>query len=111
MHVRIEKWSKRPEDTVFELDSLGQAWNKEDVLRYLGAHIYPERLIQGHILRLMDLPVGKTISQVEELYRSTLGYSFPLSIPAISDAIVVWLRTATAFWGSGTRDATLTASM
>ncbi len=88
MYVRIEKWSNRPEDTVFELESLGQAWNKEDVLRYLRAHIYPEPLIQEHILERTDSLVGKTISQVEDLYRSTLGYPVPLSIPAVSDAIV-----------------------
>ena len=88
MYVRIEKWSNRPEDTVFEMESLGQAWNKEDVLRYLRAHIYPEPLIQEHILERRDSLVGKTISQVEDLYRSTLGYPVPLSIPAVSDAIV-----------------------
>jgi hypothetical protein len=88
MYVRIEKWSNRPEDTVFELESLGQAWNKEEVLRYLRTHIYPEPLIQEHILQRIDSLVGKTISQVEDLYRSTLGYPVPLSVPAISDAVV-----------------------
>lgn len=88
MYVRIEKWSNRPEDTAFELESLGQAWNKEDVLRYLRTHIYPEPRIQEHILERMDSLVGKTFSQVEDLYRSTLGYPVPLSVPAISDALV-----------------------
>ena len=36
----------------------------------------------------MDSLVGKTISQVEGLYRSTLGYPVPLSVPAISGAII-----------------------
>ena len=45
MYVHIEKWSDRPEHTAFELESLGQAWNKEEVLKYLRTHIYPQPLM------------------------------------------------------------------
>ena len=88
MYVKIEKWSERPEGTVFELESLGQAWSKEELLNYLRTHIYPQPFIQEHLLSHMSLIVGQTISQVEQLYRSTLGYPVPLSVSAISDAIV-----------------------
>lgn len=88
MYVRVERWSNHPEDTSFELESLGKTWNKEEVLRYLRTHIYPPPLIQEHIQAGMDSLVGKTISQVDNVYRSTLGYPVPLSLPAISEAIV-----------------------
>ncbi|NVM22708.1 MAG: hypothetical protein HWN68_13125 [Desulfobacterales bacterium] len=88
MYVRIERWSNRPGDSVFELESLGKALNKEDVLRHLRTHIYPQPLIQEHVLAHIDSFTGKTISQVEDIYRSTLGYPVPLSCTAISDAIV-----------------------
>ena len=73
---------------MFELESLGQAWSKEELLNYLRTHIYPQPFIQEHLRLHMSLILGQTISQVEQLYRSTLGYPVPLSVSAISDAIV-----------------------
>ncbi len=88
MYVKIEKWSDRPENTSFELESLGQAWNKEEMLKYLRTHIYPQPLIQEHLVANMDSLIGQTISQVENLYRNTLGYPVPLSVTGISEAII-----------------------
>jgi len=88
MYVQIEKWSDRPEDTIFEPESLGQAWSKEEVLKYLRIHIYPQPLIQEHLVKNMDSLIGQTISHVENLYRNTLGYPVPLTVAAVSDAIV-----------------------
>jgi len=36
----------------------------------------------------MDSLTGQTISQVENLYRNTLGYPVPLTLTAVSDAII-----------------------
>jgi hypothetical protein len=88
MYVQIEKWSDRPEATIFEPESLGQAWSKEEVLKYLRLHIYPQPLIQEHLVKNMDSFIGQTISHAENLYRNTLGYPVPLTVAAVSDAIV-----------------------
>lgn len=88
MYLQIEKWSDRPDDTIFEPESLGQAWSKEEVLKYLRTHIYPQPLIQEHLVKNMDSLRGQTISQVENLYRNTLDYPVPLSVTAISEAII-----------------------
>ena len=88
MYVRIEKWSEGPEQTEFELESIGQAWNKEEILKHLRSHIYPLPLIQEHLSANLDMFVGQTVSQVEHLYRNTLAYPVPLSVTAISDAII-----------------------
>jgi hypothetical protein len=88
MYIRIEKWSERPEQTEFELESIGQAWNKEEILKYLRTHIYPLTLIQEHLAANIDILLGQTISQVAHLYRNTLAYPVPLSVTAISEAII-----------------------
>jgi len=88
MYVQIEKWSDCPDDTIFERESLGQAWSKEEVLKHLRTHVYPQPLIQEHLVTNMDSLTGQTISQVENLYRNTLGYPVPLTVTAVSDAII-----------------------
>jgi hypothetical protein len=88
MYVQIDRWSNTPEGTVFELESLGKTWRKEDVQRYLQTNFYPQPRIQEHLRERLESLFGKTVSEVETIYRNTLGYPVPLFLTAVSDAIV-----------------------
>jgi len=88
MYAQIDTWSNTPEGTVFELESLGKTWRKEDVQRYLQANFYPQPRIQEHLREHLESFFGKTVSEVERIYRNTLGYPVPLFLTAVSDAII-----------------------
>ena len=88
VYVRIETWTERAEDTVFENESLGQNWDKQSVIDYLRRQLYPLPLFVEHVKGHIDLFYGQTISQIEDVYKRTLGYPVPVMIPDVAEAVV-----------------------
>ena len=88
-YVRVEKWGDRPEDAHFEMESLGQWWDKQSILDHLRRQIYPRPLFLEHLKERLSAFHGHTIFQVDRAYRSTLGFPVPTTVSEISDAIVV----------------------
>ena len=88
MYVQIDRWANGPQETVFELESVGKSWRKEEVQRFLQENIYPPPRFQEHLREHVASFLGRTISEVEETYRNTLGYPVPLFLTAVSDAVV-----------------------
>jgi len=88
VYVRIETWAERPGNSVFEIESLGQNWDKQSVMDYLRRQIYPLPLFMEHIKGHLDHFYGRTISQVEHTYKSTLGFPVPIMVPDVSEAVL-----------------------
>jgi hypothetical protein len=99
VYVRVEAWGDRHEDSVFELESLGQAWDKQAILEHLRKQIYPRTLLGEHLKERLQSFHGMTISQVDRIYRNTLGYPVPLAVPDVSDAIVVLVEDRNCILG------------
>jgi hypothetical protein len=91
-YVRVETWSEKPEKTVFEVELLGQASDKQSVRDYLKRQYYPMPLFMEHIRETLGALFGKTVSQVERIYKNTLGYPVPMMVPDVTEAIVALVQ-------------------
>jgi hypothetical protein len=87
-YVRVETWGERPENARFEMESLGQSWDKQSILDHLRRHIYPRPLFLEHLKERLSVFYGRTISQVDREYRSIPGFPVPTTISEISDAVI-----------------------
>jgi hypothetical protein len=87
-YIKVEKWKERVEDCVFEIENLGQASDRQTILDHIKRQFYPPPRFVEHITENLDSFYGKTISQVDRIYKSTLGYPVPIMMPEVSDAIV-----------------------
>jgi hypothetical protein len=99
VYVRVEEWGDRPEDSIFELESLGQAWDKLAILEYLRKQIYPRALFSEHLKERLQSIHGMTIAQVEKTYKTTLGYPVPIMVPDVSDAILALVEDRNCILG------------
>ncbi|MFH1122103.1 MAG: hypothetical protein V1758_00420 [Pseudomonadota bacterium] len=87
-YVRIESWGERQEDSVFEMESLGKAYDKPSVQDHLAKQFYPLPLVAEHIRENLQSLYGMTVSQVEKTYKSTLGFPVPIMVPSVVQAIL-----------------------
>lgn len=99
VYIRVEEWGDRPGDSIFELESLGQAWDKQAILEYLRKQIYPQALFLEHLKEKLQSFHGMTIAQVEKIYKNTLGYPVPIMVPDVSDAIVALVEDRNCILG------------
>ncbi len=88
VYVRIEAWGDRPEDARFEVESLGQSWDKQSILDHLRRHIYPRPMFLEHLRERLPVFHGQTIAQIDRVYRTTPSFPVPTTISEISDAVV-----------------------
>ncbi|MBN2034137.1 MAG: hypothetical protein JW836_12740 [Deltaproteobacteria bacterium] len=87
-YVRIETWGERPEESVFEMESLGKAYEKQAVQDHLARQYYPLPLLAEHVRENLPSLYGMTVSQVEKVYRNTPGYPVPIMVPSVVQAIL-----------------------
>lgn len=87
-YVRIETWGERPEHSVFEMESLGKAYDKQSVQEHLARQYYPLPLLAEHVRENLQSFYGMTVSQVEKVYRNTPGYPVPIMVPSVVQAIL-----------------------
>jgi len=88
VYVRVERWEEKPEDTLFETESVGQAAEKQALIDYLRTQLYPGPFLVEHLREHLNKFHGLTIAQVEKIYKNTLGYPVPTIVSDITDAIV-----------------------
>lgn len=88
IYVRVEGYAERPEDSVFEQESLGQAADKQAVVDFLRTQIYPRPLLVEHLREHVEQLNGLTVAQVERSYKNTLGFPVPLMIPDVTEAVI-----------------------
>jgi hypothetical protein len=87
-YVCVEAWGDRPEDARFEMESLGQSWDKQSILDHLRRHIYPPPRFLEHLKERLSTFHGHTIAQVDRAYRNTLGFPVPTTVSDVSAAVV-----------------------
>lgn len=87
VYIRVDRWGDTPAQTQFEEESLGTESSRENIVAALQQHIFPPALLQEHVRDHLEFFYGKTVQQVTEIYRKTLGYPVPLFDSGIADAI------------------------
>lgn len=92
VYVRIETWGERPEDARFEVESLGQSWDKQSILDHLRRHIYPRPMFLEHLRERLPVFHGQTVAQVDRTYRTTPGFPVPTTISDITDAVITMVE-------------------
>ncbi|HWO41905.1 MAG TPA: hypothetical protein VNO43_08895 [Candidatus Eisenbacteria bacterium] len=88
VYIRIEKWDETSERTTFEIESVGQASTREDVVNFLRTQVYPQTYFAEHIRERLPSFTGQSVEQVDRIYRTTLGFPVPLKEDMISGAIL-----------------------
>ena len=88
VYVRLEKWEDKPEESIFEMESPGQAIEKQPLIEYLRKQVYPGPFFMEHLREHLHQFYGLTIAQVERVYKSTPCYPVPTMVPDISDAVI-----------------------
>ena len=87
VYVRVENWDEKPEGSLFEMEPLGQASEKQTVMDHLRSQIYPGPLFKEHLKNNLNRFYSQTIAQVERIYKNTLGFPVPTMVTDISSAI------------------------
>lgn len=87
VYTRVDRWADTIEDSVFELEPLGPATNREEVVNFIRTQIFPQTYFMEHIRSQLPAVMGQRIEQVDRLYRTTLGYPVPLKEDMVLGAI------------------------
>ncbi|MDI6755573.1 MAG: hypothetical protein QME78_14395 [Thermodesulfobacteriota bacterium] len=87
-YVRVEEGGDQPGILTFEIESLGQAWDKHAILDYLRRQIYPRAFFQEHIKERLPQFYGQTIAQIEHTYKNTLGFPVPTTYSEVMEAVI-----------------------
>ncbi len=86
-YVRFEVYgSSAVEDEVDE-EPLGRAITGEQVGKMLSSQFYPSELIMEHLRDRLDELIGRTVREIEQEYKATLGFPVPAKVPSLTDAI------------------------
>ena len=88
VYVRVERWDEKPENSLFEMESVGQAAEKQALIEYLRTQLYPGPFFVEHLREHLNQFHGLTIAQVEKIYKNTLCYPVPTMVPDITDAVL-----------------------
>ena len=89
VYTRVDRWADPVEDSVFELEPLGAATNREEVVTFIRTQIFPQTYFMEHIRAQLPHLMGQRVEQVDRLYRSTLSYPVPLKEDMVSGAILL----------------------
>ncbi|MBI4523256.1 MAG: hypothetical protein HY695_05515 [Deltaproteobacteria bacterium] len=89
VYIRVERWDETAEGTAFEIEPLGQASTREDVVTFLRTQVYPQTYFVEHLRDRLPGLIGQPVEQVDRLYRTTLGFPVPLKEDMISGAILL----------------------
>ena len=74
VYVRVEQWDESPDGSVFEIEPLGQASRREDVINQIRTQIYPPNFFAEHLRDRLANFIGQCVKQVDRVYRTTLGF-------------------------------------
>jgi hypothetical protein len=72
---------------VFEIESLGKAMSREEVVTVLRTEIYPQLRFMEHLRDRLATIIGERVEQIDRVYRTTLGYPVPLREDMVAGAV------------------------
>jgi hypothetical protein len=87
VYVRVERWDEAADRSVFEIEPLGQASTREDVVNQIRTQIYPQTFFAEHLRDRLSTFIGQSVEQVDRVYRTTLGFPVPLKEDMVAGAI------------------------
>ncbi len=87
VHVHVVTFGGSPADSNFQRENLPAAATREQITTHLTRTLYPAPLLQDHLSARANDIIGKTISQVENEYRSTPGFPILMSQSIFEEAI------------------------
>jgi hypothetical protein len=85
--IRVEKWDETADKSVFEIEPLGQAAIRQEVVDQIRTQIYPQTYFAEHLRDRLANFIGQSVAQVDRIYRTTLGFPVPLIEDMIARAI------------------------
>ncbi len=87
VYIRVERRDENIEETVSEVEPLGQASTREDVVNFLRTQVYTQTYFAEHMRERLTNLMGQSVEQVDRLYRTTLGYPVPLKEDMVAAAL------------------------
>lgn len=88
VYIRVDRWDETVEGTAFEIEPLGQVSTREDVVTFLRKQVYPQTYFAEHLRERLSNFMGRSVEQVDRIYRTTLGFPVPLKEDMVSGAIL-----------------------
>jgi len=85
--MRVEKWDEAADKSVFEIEPLGQAASREEVVNQIRTQIYPQTYFAEHLRDRLTSLMSQSVAQVDRIYRTTLGFPVPLKEDMVAGAI------------------------
>jgi hypothetical protein len=85
--IRVEKWEDTADKSIFEIEPLGQAATREEVVNQIRTQIYPQTYFAEHLRDRLANFIGQSVGQVDRIYRTTLGFPVPLKEDMVAGAI------------------------
>jgi hypothetical protein len=85
--IRVEKWDETADKSVFEIEPLGQAASREEVINQIRTQIYPQTYFAEHLRDRLTNFISQSVLQVDRIYRTTLGFPVPLKEDMVAGAI------------------------
>jgi hypothetical protein len=85
--IRVEKWEETADKSIFEIEPLGQAATREEVVNQIRTQIYPQTYFVEHLRDRLANFIGQSVGQVNRIYRTTLGFPVPLKEDMVAGAI------------------------
>lgn len=82
-------WVQRSDAAEFqvELEPLGTSTSHGEVKDFLSKHIFPRQVFEEHLVQRLKQIFGKTIREVDNDYRKTLGFPVRVAEATLRDAI------------------------
>lgn len=87
VYIKVEAWAEHADQSTFEIESLGQACSREEIVTHLRTQVYSQPYFVEHIRDRLPTALGQTVGQVDRLYRTTLGFPVPLKEDMIAGAV------------------------
>jgi hypothetical protein len=85
--VWIQKYGAKTEEDVVEVEQLGNACSREEVITKISQQFFPVQYFEEHLREHMAEFMGKRLREVERAYREALGYPILTHAPRVREAL------------------------
>jgi len=87
VYVRFETYGASASNDRTELENLGNAATKEQVVGYISQQLFPVMVFQEHMTGRLDQVKNRLVREVDKEYRETLTFPVPTSAQSVTRAI------------------------
>ncbi len=87
MFVWMQPDAGTPEGFYGELESLGSAVTRHDVIRQLQENLFPSQRFEEHLLEILPNIMGHTVAEADAAYRKTLGFPVRIAVTTVLTAL------------------------